>query len=161
MVTIATVHTAARLPSWSVAGWPEERSNTMSHVVTIEDPKDNLQGSQYLCRERSRPGGYMFTSRTYDFLYGKGCSRPSNRVVGQVVVLQIERPGRGRGARKRNICTDPLPAVVLCWVGTTLSPPGTAHSGAREAAGTLPAQRRVTLLFIFLIIISALPELPS
>nr|XP_020032114.1 protein MAATS1 [Castor canadensis] len=41
----------------------------MSHVVTIEDPKDNLQGSQYLCRERSRPGGYMFTSRTYDFLY--------------------------------------------------------------------------------------------
>lgn len=53
----------------------------MSHVVTIEEPQAKPQVSQTRCGERSGDWGKVSSSRTYDFLYGKGGSRPSSWVV--------------------------------------------------------------------------------
>lgn len=48
----------------------------MSHVVTIEEPQAKPQVSQTRCGERPGDWGKVSSSRTYDFLYGKGGSRP-------------------------------------------------------------------------------------
>ena len=57
-------------------GWPQGRAGTMSHVVTIEEPQAKPQVSQTRCGGRSGPWGKVSANRTYDFLYGKGGSRP-------------------------------------------------------------------------------------
>ena len=53
----------------------------MSHVVTIEEPQAKSQVSQTRFGGKSGAWGKVSASRTYDFLYGKGGSKPPSRVV--------------------------------------------------------------------------------
>lgn len=140
----------------------------MSRVVTIEEPQANPQVSQTRCGVRSGARGNVSSSRPYDFLYGKGGTRPPSGVFDSWARWASGRwQGQGRGERNTSFRTDPLSAVILCWVGAAPSSPGGGAPRARRkpqvrSASPSTARDRLTVRHrLFLILCTALSNLPE
>ena len=141
----------------------------MSHVVTIEEPQAKPQVSQTRFGGKSGAWGNVSASRTYDFLYGKGRSRPFSWVVDIWARWASRLWDLAGNAADEKQASGGI-SSPFCWVGAAPSPcrrwllgglRGGGGLGSRRCALHLRAVSRDTWFFFTLTVCSALSSCPE